>query len=202
VPLRRLLVPARLEPRPRSQVGVRIHGCDPSLKHHSTRADNGEQVAVPRWNGGVGGREPWGWWFCTNSERCDSRRKISHCAYSGAPPFVAGPLRDLLFVNTRPSSSGWRSDSRNSRCKWEASRRSIGKFPVSPHGPLDPRAPQAETDAVGCPWAVAMLLNHLGNGPGRVAEHHGRGPRYASSRLPSFRLLGRGVFRPLSTARS
>ena len=88
----------------------------------------------------------------------------------------------------------------SSRCKWEASRRSIRKFVVSTQGPLDPRGPRAETDAVGCPRAVAMLLNQLANG--RVAEHHGRGPRYASSRLPSFRLLGRGVFRPLSTARS
>jgi hypothetical protein len=76
------------------------------------------------------------------------------------------------------------------------------KFVVSAQGPLDPRAPRAETGAAGCPRAVAMLLNQLANGPGRVAEHHGRGPRYASSRLPSFRLLGRGVFRPLSTARS
>src|SRR5438132_4279095 len=95
----------------------------------------------------------------------------------------------------------------SSRCKWEASRRSIRKFVVSTQGPLDPRAPRAETDAVGRPRAVVMLLNQLANGPGRVAEHHGRGPRYASSRLPSFRLLGfrllgRGVFRPLSTARS
>src|SRR5207244_4085374 len=88
---------------------------------------------------------------------------------------------------------------------------------ISTQGPLDPRAPRAETDAVGRPRAVVMLLNQLANGPGRVAEHHGRGPRYASSRLPSFRLpsfrlpsfrllgfrlLGRGVFRPLSTARS
>jgi hypothetical protein len=73
---------------------------------------------------------------------------------------------------------------------------------VSIQGSLDPRAPRAETDAVGCPRAVAMLLNHLANGPGRVAERHDRTPRYASSRLPSFRLLGRGVFRPLSTARS
>jgi len=76
--------------------------------------------------------------------------------------------------------------------------------PVGPstQGPLDPRVPRAETDAVGCPRAVAMLLNQLANGPSRVAEHHGRGRRYASSRLPSFRLLGRGVFRRLSTARS
>jgi hypothetical protein len=74
--------------------------------------------------------------------------------------------------------------------------------PVQMGGPLDLRAPRAETDPVGCPGAVAMLLNHLTNGPGHGAEHHGRAPRYASSRLPSFRLLGRGVFRPLSTARS
>jgi hypothetical protein len=86
--------------------------------------------------------------------------------------------------------------------KWEASRRSIRKFVVSILGPLDPRAPRAETDAVGCPQAVAMLLNQLANGPGRVDEHDGRGPKYASSRLSSIRLLGRGVFRPLSTARS
>ena len=69
-------------------------------------------------------------------------------------------------------------------------------------GPLDPRAPRAETDAVGCPWAVAMLWSQLADGPGRVAEHHSRASRYASPHLPSFRLLGRGVFRPLSTARS
>jgi len=90
----------------------------------------------------------------------------------------------------------------SSRGKWEASRSSIRKFVVSTQGPLDPHAPRAETDAVGCPRAVVMPLNQLANGPGRVAEHHGRGLRYASSRLPSFRLLGRGVFRPLSTARS
>ena len=58
------------------------------------------------------------------------------------------------------------------------------KFVVSAPGPLDPRAPRAEAGTVGCPRAVTMLLNQLANGPGRVAEHHGRGPRYASSRVP------------------
>src|SRR5207245_9563034 len=76
------------------------------------------------------------------------------------------------------------------------------KFAASTEGPLDPRAPRAETDAVGCPWTVAMLSSQLADGPSRVAEHHSRASRYASPHLPSFRLLGRGVFRPLSTARS
>jgi len=52
------------------------------------------------------------------------------------------------------------------------------------------------------PWAVAMFSSQLADGPRRVAECHGGAPKYASSCPPSFRLIGRGVFRPFSTARS
>jgi hypothetical protein len=45
-----------VQPGDSHKVSVRILGRDPPLKHHSTRARHGEQIAIPRRLRGVGGQ--------------------------------------------------------------------------------------------------------------------------------------------------
>lgn len=42
--------------REHDEISLSILQGDPPFEHHPTRAGNGEQVAVPRWRGGVGGQ--------------------------------------------------------------------------------------------------------------------------------------------------
>ena len=67
---------------------------------------------------------------------------------------------------------------------------------------LDTRAPRLESNAVERLRTVAMSFSQLADSPYRVVGHDCGGPRCASSRPRSFSLRGRGVFRPLPTARS
>ena len=57
------------------------------------------------------------------------------------------------------------------------------------HVLLDAGITRSETSVVGSLWAFAIFSSEPVDGSGRVAS------------LPSFRLSGRGVFRPFSTAR-
>ncbi len=67
---------------------------------------------------------------------------------------------------------------------------------------VDTRAPRLESNAVERLRTVAMSFSQLADSPYRVVGHDCGGPRCASSRPRSFSLRGRGVFRPLPTARS
>jgi hypothetical protein len=139
---------------PKNQVGVRIHGCDPPLKHHSTRADNGEQVVVPRWNGGVGGRGALGVVVLhelgevgEQGHRASLRRSLSFgsggfsamlALYEHLQRWVAGAPAVKMLVDRRAT------DRRSAICpgRRRARRvrmRRIRQGTISPHGGgLDP----------------------------------------------------------------
>ena len=122
VPCTRLLVSAGFQPCPREQAGVSILRCDPPLEYRAARAPHRQQIAIPRWGGGVGGQGPWGRWSWTNASR--SPREVTtpspqspkdawlRVTQRNRHMFVDNDPPRLTRINIRALSIAWAGEKR------------------------------------------------------------------------------------------